>query len=92
MSMLVTYSIVVRGKVQGVFYRQGTKEKATSLGIVGTVKNEADGSVHIIATGDKETLDELVKWCRQGPPKARVESVHAETVPPQAFSNFTITR
>lgn len=92
MSMLVTYSIVVTGKVQGVFYRQGTKEKATSLGIAGTVKNEADGSVHIIATGDKAMLDELVSWCQQGPPKAKVESVQVKIVPRQAFSSFTINR
>jgi acylphosphatase len=90
--MLLTYSIVVSGKVQGVFFRQSTKEKANDLGLTGTVKNEEDGSVHIIATGDKVPLDELVKWCHEGPPKARVERVSVETVPLQSFSSFTITR
>ena len=65
--MLQTISITVSGKVQGVFYRQSTKEMATSLGITGQVKNLSDGSVYIIATGTKEQLDKLVDWCRQGP-------------------------
>jgi acylphosphatase len=90
--MLLTYSIIVSGKVQGVFYRQSTKEKAASLGIGGTVKNEEDGSVRIIATGHKEQLDELVSWCRRGPAKARVEEVVVETIALQQFSSFTITR
>lgn len=90
--MLLTYSIVVSGKVQGVFFRQSTKEKASDLGLTGTVKNEEDGSVHIIATGDKVQLDELVKWCHDGPSQARVERVSVETVPLQSFSSFTIAR
>jgi acylphosphatase len=90
--MLLTYSIVVSGKVQGVFYRQSTKEKAKSLGIGGTVKNDNDGSVHIIATGSKEQLDELVQWCHRGPDKAKVEKVEVNELPLESFSSFTIEK
>lgn len=90
--MLRTVSIIVKGKVQGVYYRQSTKEKATSLGIKGEVKNRPDDTVHIIATGTSEQIDQLVEWCRQGPPRARVMDVMMEEIPLQTFEKFSITR
>ncbi|MEI9808619.1 MAG: acylphosphatase [Bacteroidota bacterium] len=78
--MLKTVSIIVTGKVQGVFYRQSTKEKATSLHITGEVKNMPDDTVHIIATGTGEQIEQLVSWCKQGPPKARVASVFVTAI------------
>ena len=62
--MLQTISITVSGKVQGVFYRQSAKEIAKEIGITGEVKNVANGSVYILATGTKVQLDNLVAWCR----------------------------
>jgi acylphosphatase len=88
--MLQTYSILVSGKVQGVFYRQSTQEKAKALGITGMVKNLPNGNVQIMATGRSDQLDELVTWCKQGPPRAEVTSVQVEKLTPQAYSNFTI--
>lgn len=90
--MLLTYSIIITGKVQGVFYRQSAKEKATALAITGTVKNNDDDSVGIVATGTKEQLDQFVEWCKEGPPKAQVEHIQVKEVPLQDFRNFTITR
>ena len=90
--MPVTYSIVITGKVQGVFFRQSTREKARSLNIKGTVSNQPDGSVKIIASGTKEQMDELINWCRQGPPKARVDIVTATEIDEQEFTDFTIIR
>lgn len=90
--MVKTISIIVTGKVQGVFYRQSTKEMAVAIGINGQVNNQPDGSVHIIATGTKEQLDRLVDWCRVGPPKAQVKDVMVEEMPLQQFDAFTIIR
>lgn len=90
--MLVTYSIIVSGKVQGVFYRQSTREKATTIGITGTVENLSNGEVKIIATGTKEQLETLILWCRQGPPKAIVTTVEITELPLQSFSEFSIKR
>lgn len=90
--MIQTISIIVTGKVQGVFYRQSTKEKAMALGITGIVKNKPDGSVYIQATGEAGRLNELVAWCRQGPAQAEVTSVQVETMAPRAFIGFTIQR
>ena len=83
-----TISITVSGKVQGVFFRQSTKEIATNLGITGQVKNLPDGSVYILATGTKDQLDKLLAWCRQGPPKATVITIDTKELSYQLFDNF----
>ncbi len=87
-----TISILVKGKVQGVFFRQSTREKATELGLTGEVKNKDDGSVSIIATGLPDQLDALAQWCQEGPARAKVISVHVENLPLQEFHDFNIVR
>lgn len=87
-----TLSIIVTGKVQGVWFRQSTKEKALELGITGEVSNQPDGSVKIIATGTKEQLSLLIDWCKQGPPKAKVEKISTTVIPYKNFTSFTIVR
>jgi acylphosphatase len=90
--MRQTVSIIVTGKVQGVFYRQSTREKATALGITGEVKNMPDHTVHIIATGTLSQIEQLVEWCRKGPPRAIVENVESIQMPLQEFSGFSVSR
>ncbi|MEO5681559.1 MAG: acylphosphatase [Chitinophagaceae bacterium] len=90
--MLQTISILVKGKVQGVYYRQSTREKALLLGIAGTVCNLPDHSVQIMATGEKEQLDKLRDWCRQGPSRAVVTSVEWQEEALEFFVNFKVLR
>ena len=90
--MQLTYSILVQGKVQGVWYRQSTKEKALELGISGEVSNQSDGTVKIIATGTNDQLSLFTAWCRQGPPKARVTNLDVKELPLQLFQSFMIER
>jgi len=87
-----TISILVKGKVQGVFFRQSTREKARELELTGEVKNKEDGSVFIIATGGADQLNALAQWCWQGPARARVISVQVENLPLQEFQDFSIVR
>jgi acylphosphatase len=87
-----TLSILVSGKVQGVYYRHSTKEKAKELGVTGEVKNLPDNNVFIIATGTKEQLDELISWCKQGPARAVVKNIITETITLQYFEEFRIVR
>ncbi|HEV8506240.1 MAG TPA: acylphosphatase [Chitinophagaceae bacterium] len=87
-----TIKIKVEGDVQGVFFRQSTQEKATELGIKGTVKNCSDDSVEIIATGSKEQLDKLITWCWEGPPRASVTNVTTQDLSLQQFYKFSIIR
>lgn len=67
--------VVVHGRVQGVFYRASTQEKAIELGLTGWVKNRVDGSVELVAEGDREKVEELAEWCRVGPERAEVTVV-----------------
>lgn len=90
--MLKTISILVTGKVQGVWYRKHTQQKAAELGITGTVQNQKDGTVYIIATGTDEQLQQLVYWCKQGPPGAAVEEVTFAELSLQHFDGFHIVR
>jgi acylphosphatase len=90
--MLQTIRLVVKGKVQGVFYRQSAKEKAVELGITGNVKNLPDGNVEIIATGSTEQLLQLTQWCNHGPPKAVVTEIVSTPLSLQPFNNFIIIR
>ena len=66
---------LVTGKVQGVFFRASTRERALALGLRGRATNLADGGVEVIAEGDAAALDALAAWLHHGPPAARVESV-----------------
>ncbi|MCB9056553.1 MAG: acylphosphatase [Chitinophagales bacterium] len=90
--MQTTLSIIVSGKVQGVFYRQHTKDTAKQLNITGEVKNMPNGTVSIIATGTKEQLEKLVAWCKDGSPKAVVTDIIINELPLQEFDHFIITR
>jgi len=90
--MLQTISITVTGKVQGVYFRQSAREKATQLGITGFVKNQPDKTVYIIATGVQEQLGAFVAWCRQGPPQGQVSDVLVQPEMLQAFDRFSIHR
>jgi acylphosphatase len=90
--MARTIAIWVSGKVQGVFYRQSTREKAMAIGINGQVRNLPDGRVHIIATGTNEQLEQLLEWCRHGPPKARVNGIESADIELRQFEGFQVIR
>jgi acylphosphatase len=67
----------VEGRVQGVWFRESTRQQAAGLGIDGHAINCPDGSVEVLACGEPEALDALAKWLGQGPPMAQVRSVTA---------------
>ena len=85
-------SIHVSGKVQGVFFRASTKEKAEALGIKGTVRNNADGSVAIEAEGEDEQLEQFLSWCRRGPKLAHVDRCDVKEDTLKHYKNFSIWR
>lgn len=82
--------IRVFGKVQGVFYRATTKSVADDLRLTGWVRNEADGSVSIIAQGKR--VNELVEWTKKGPQFARVDRQEVKEVADETFDSFEIRR
>jgi acylphosphatase len=79
----------VAGRVQGVYYRAATAERAERLGLAGFAKNLPDGRVEIVAAGPAGALADLAQWLWQGPPAARVSSVQVEQwsgIVPEGFT------
>lgn len=72
------YHLIVKGRVQGVFFRDYTQRKAVSLGLKGTVRNRADGAVEIFAIGEEVQLKALEQWCWEGSPSSEVVNVQLE--------------
>ncbi|MEP6464977.1 MAG: acylphosphatase [Parafilimonas sp.] len=90
---LTTKHIVVKGKVQGVFFRKHTKKVADELNIQGWVKNTYEGHVEIIAHGMEDAMIKLIEWCRQGPPKADVSDITVkDIIADESFKSFYIYR
>lgn len=73
--MNIRAHIFVSGKVQGVFFRSRTKDKAKELGLAGWVRNLEDGRVETVFEGEQEMVEKMVQWCRRGPEYALVENV-----------------
>lgn len=85
-------NINIRGKVQGVFFRASTQEKADELGLTGFVRNESDGSVYVEAEGSEESLKLFAEWCHHGPRFARVEEVMITEGEVKNFHQFVVLR
>ena len=87
-----TVHIMIKGKVQGVFFRASAKEKASALGVKGWVKNTREGDVESVASGNEKQLEAFIEWCRQGPSKAKVTSLEVTPINDQSFEGFQIER
>jgi len=84
---------IIHGRVQGVFFRSWTQQKASALGLVGWVRNLPDGSVELLAQGGKDPLEELLRLCRIGPPAAQVAELQSRWSDEDSeFPEFLIER
>jgi acylphosphatase len=81
---------VVSGLVQGVWFRASTQEAAKKLGLLGWVRNLPEGTVEVIACGDKEKVLQLHAWIQKGPPRAKVDNVTYEEITWQEFESFEV--
>ena len=72
---MVAMHMKIFGRVQGVWFRANTQQAAQRLGLTGWVRNTPDGAVEVHAQGKHEAVDELLSWCHQGPPGARVDKI-----------------
>ncbi len=82
--------VLVRGRVQGVFFRAEARARAESLGLSGSVRNLADGAVEAVFEGDPERVESLVAWCRRGPEGASVEDVQVSSEEPTGERGFDV--
>lgn len=67
--------IFVSGKVQGIFFRDNTRKKALDLGVTGWIRNLADGRVEAVFEGEKDKVEKMVSWVREGPAFAKINNV-----------------
>jgi acylphosphatase len=89
--MMRRVKILVSGRVQGVYFRMFTQNKAKHLGIKGCARNLPDGRVEIIAEADNSSIEKLIKWCRKGPVTARVDDIEIiELESDEALTSFEI--
>jgi len=84
--------VFVSGRVQGVFYRASTREKASEEGVDGWVKNLDDGRVEAVFEGPSEAVDAMVEWCETASRAASVEAVERSDEEPTGIEGFEIRR
>ena len=83
--------VIISGRVQGVWFRQSTKQKAEQLGLTGWVRNTSGGNVEAVFEREENLIQEMITWCKQGPPLAKVENVQIKNLcPTNAFDSFSI--
>ncbi len=70
--------VFISGRVQGVFFRGRTKERASQLGLKGWVRNLRDGRVEAVFEGEKGVVEKMLMWCKEGPTYARVSDVETQ--------------
>lgn len=86
---MVSKHIIVKGEVQGVFFRATAKEVAEELSLKGWVRNTREGHVEALVSGTEENVEKFITWCRRGPDKAVVKVViinESDENPPEGFS------
>lgn len=83
----------ISGQVQGVFFRQHTHDQAKARGITGWVRNLPDGRVEAMLCGEKEKLDDMLDWLKEGPERAEVSDVEIKEVPHDSeLTEFEVRR
>ena len=84
--------VLIFGRVQGVWFRASTKQKADQLGLTGWVRNTDDGNVEAVFEGVEEIVNEMLEWCHKGPPLSKVEKVEIinKQEPRNCFDRFSI--
>jgi acylphosphatase len=82
--------VVVHGRVQGVFFRDSTGERALAHHVSGWVSNRPDGAVEAVFEGEPENVERLVRFCQTGPMSADVEHVEIVEEDPEGLSGFKV--
>ncbi len=91
MSNLASVRVMVYGRVQGVFFRAFASSHANELGLTGYARNQRDGTVEVVAEGERKQLEKLVDYLKIGPPAAKVEKVATDWLKYSGkYSSFTV--
>ncbi len=89
-AMPVRKRVLVSGRVQGVWFRESCRDQAEAAGVRGWVRNLADGRVEAVLEGAEPAVDRVVRWCQEGPPRARVDGVEVTPEEPVGEPGFGV--
>jgi acylphosphatase len=81
---------VIHGNVQGVFFRDSTRDQARSHGVSGWVRNREDGAVEAVLEGPSDAVEQLLHFLKEGPSRADVQSVDVDDEPPEGLDSFVV--
>jgi len=81
----------IRGRVQGVWFRQSCADAAKQAGVCGWVRNLPDGRVEAVFEGSDSAVEQMVRWCRHGPPRAVVSTVEVTAEESEGCDGFEVT-
>ncbi len=87
---MIRRRVIVRGLVQGVFFRDSTRRLAQRLSVTGWVANRPDGAVEAVFEGEADAVERLVAFSREGPRGAQVDSVQVEEEEPEQLTGFSM--
>ena len=89
---MVTIHLLIKGKVQGVYYRATAQDKAFEIGVRGWIKNTKEGNVEAMVSGTEDQVEQFIEWCRKGPKRAVVTDVLVMNKEYEPFSDFRIIK
>jgi acylphosphatase len=84
--------LIIKGKVQGVYFRATAKNVASEMDVKGWVRNTSEGDVEIVAVGARQDIDRFIEWCKHGPSQAIVTNVIITPTEDENFEQFKILR
>ena len=87
---MIRRRVAVRGRVQGVFFRETTLRRALAESVAGWVRNQPDGTVEAVFEGERDRVERLVAFVREGPRGARVDWVDVASEEPEGLSGFDV--
>ena len=87
---MIRRRVIVRGLVQGVFFRDSLRRRAATVDVSGWVRNTGDGAVEAVFEGEPDAVSQLVAFCREGPRGARVDAVEVTDESPEGLRGFAI--
>jgi acylphosphatase len=88
MSERIALHLVIRGRVQGVWFRESMRREAEALGVAGWVRNRSDATVEALVEGPREPVERLVRWAHRGPEAAEVTDVEQSEEPVTGLARF----
>jgi acylphosphatase len=89
-SSVIHRRAIIHGHVQGVFFREETRRRASALAVAGWVRNVPDGTVEAAFEGEPDAVEAMLEFCAEGPPLARVDRVDVEDEEAQGLSGFEV--